>query len=358
MPQFASAIRNCGPCVIVLDDLANSVEQGGPGSIRETLSAVLDFCPAVVFVATTSPRGPVDRMKESVVCLGPLDAADTREYMTANSGASIRLESVADYDRVRRATGGLPAHIDTVIDAMAYTDLNGAVSTLDIATASQATDLPGIVVDAITRLSSASDDSSVRTYTLLTVLCILERGESLNVIKRIRPQSPLWPKHAKQLEELGLLDVMDASPQRFEPRGIRSSDDTEKILRVPRVVRDHVIGRIPQEEQMQLVAAAATVYFGSDWRNGSVRMRRRPAFSTLLSTHLFANEMLLLRMLITDRPRYLNVSRDCAVILALSYVSYLYEKGFYGEGYEAAREFLGLIGDDPEPLVVRSRSPN
>ncbi len=154
LPHFASALRICGPCVIVLDDIAAPPTAGEPGSIGDTLSAILDFCQNVVFVATMSPRTLTDRDKDNVVCLGPLDSADTREYMAAHSRLSVRLESVVDYDRVRRATGGLPTHIDTVIEALAYTDLNGALSELDAASLGPSADLPGIVVDAVSIVAS------------------------------------------------------------------------------------------------------------------------------------------------------------------------------------------------------------
>jgi hypothetical protein len=74
--------------------------------------------------------------------------------MAAHSRLSVRLESVVDYDRVRRATGGLPTHIDTVIEALAYTDLNGALSELDAASLGPSADLPGIVVDAVSIVAS------------------------------------------------------------------------------------------------------------------------------------------------------------------------------------------------------------
>ena len=54
--------------------------------------------------------------------------------MAVSSRSSIRLGSLVDYDRVHRATGGLLTHIDTVIDALAFTDLNWALSELDAET--------------------------------------------------------------------------------------------------------------------------------------------------------------------------------------------------------------------------------
>jgi hypothetical protein len=115
-----------------------------------------------------------------------------------------------------RTTGGLPTHLDTIAEALAYTDLNSASTEPDISAAATDAHLPTTIVEGIMLLATA--DVSRRANTLLRTLCILEQGELLSVIKRIVPECPLWPGHAMRLEDVGLLDVIVASPRSYEPQ--------------------------------------------------------------------------------------------------------------------------------------------
>ena len=124
----------------------------------------------------------------------------------------------------------------------------------------------------------------------------------------------------------------------------------EKILRVPRLVRDYVITTMSPDDQYDLVYAAATSYFGSDWRYGTVRMRRRIAFANEIFIHQSSNEMTILRALTVDSKKYFSKSGSSPYSLVISYVSQLKAKGFYGEAYEASREFLG-IASSGDPVI-------
>jgi hypothetical protein len=298
LPELAANIRMAGPVLIFLDDVGASVDVASvdSASLRETLNAFLDLCPNLIFVSTLPASVTTDAGSNSlVVRLPPLDAADTRHYMVAHSINSVQLQSIVDYDRVHRATGGLPAHIDKIVQSLRFTDLSGALSELNESDTTDTAQLPTSIVDEIDALTAAEDEPSVRATLLLYVLSILERGELLSVVKRLIPAEPIWPANAKRLQDCGLLDVIDTTPHRYNRFMVPTSG--EKVLRIPRVVRDHVLSQIPLERQLELVTAAATLYFGSDWRNGSVRMRRRPDISPTVTAYRFSNEMLILRYL-------------------------------------------------------------
>src|SRR5262249_53619059 len=115
----------------------------------------------------------------------------------------------------------------------------------------------------------------------------------------------------------------------------------EKNLRVLRMVRDHVLTVMSDEERIEITKAVATLYFGSDWRLGTVRMRRRIAFTNEISSHRSGNEMTILRSLASRPERYFDSSMSSVYTLGISYIGQLKSKGFYGEAYEAARDFLG-----------------
>lgn len=350
--QLAATIRGERRVLLVLDELATNagnIADDEHSSYIETIRAYLDYCPNLTVVCSWSrqPSDPTDWGKQFVY-IGPLDVADTRAYMNHNAANPVELESVIDYDRVQRATGGLPRHIDSILEALRYTDLDGALSSLDSASGTPTNELPKLIVDEITRLASASEDSLVRAYSMLTVLCILERGESLKVIKRVEAQSPLWPQHAHLLQGAGILDVVEQAPQISESRLAIKFAKSEKILHVPRVVRDYVISIMPRDVRIRVLKAAATVFFGTDWRVGGLRPKPRSSAFGLPSLLSTSNELGIVRSLMVEAASRDDASPctpEEAIRLGLRYVSYLQSKGLYGECYEAAREVLGLTND-------------
>ncbi len=344
---LGAALGQAGNCLILLDDVRLYEEPPShEASARETIQTFLDVCEGLTIVALS--QGPLRINSDSTIQLGPLDAADTRAYMSAHQDHAIDLDSAVDYDRIHKATGGLPRHIDTLLQALAYTDINGALFDFSSAPPSEADDLPIDITGEIVALASASDEPSTRAYTMLTVLCILEQGESLDVIKRIQPQSPLWPIHAKLLEDIGLLDVIDESPNR--KHRITRPSRRDKLLRVPRVVRDYVNASLSQPEKNKLIDAAASLYFGSDWKTGSLRVRSRPSSPSDAMSTESSNEVAIVRNILTGSPQKVSAlcSVEQAMTLALKYVKHLHSKGLYGEAYEAARDFLGVIDNIPE----------
>jgi len=130
----------------------------------------------------------------------------------------------------------------------------------------------------------------------------------------------------------------------------------DKILRVPRLVRDYVLSNMDTKEREELIRGAAELYFASDWRSGTVRMRRRVAFGTEISSHQSGNEMTILRFLALSPSTYFVSNTSNAFSLVLSYISQLKAKGFYGEAYEAAREFLGLATHCKTPPDQQQRN--
>lgn len=336
--NLAAALRDYGPCMLILDDLDESdVESEEGATVDDTVQALLDLCENLIVVRISGlPLGG-----DSTIRIGALDAPDSRAYLECADN-STKFNSHVDYARVHRVTGGLPIHLDAVIDALAVTNLEGALAQVDSESMSTPNALPVTVVHEINRLGDAHDPEVLRIRRLLWTLCILDRGESLSAIKRLDGRQPIWARHANYLEQKGCLDIVDASPKYYEAKSSAHPASGEKILQVPRMVRDYVVSVMSKKERVELTKAAATLYFGSDWRHGTVRMRRRIAFSNEISTHQSGNEMTILRTMSSDSTSYFADSSSSSYSLGLSYIGQLKNKCFYGEAYEAAREFLGI----------------
>lgn len=348
---LGSALRHIGKCVMVLDDLEATSASSGELPTLDTLQTYLDYCPELVFITTSQGTASKCPTGLNSLTLGPLDAADTREYMARHHEHPVDLQNVVDYDRVQKATGGLPRHIDSFVESMAYTSFEDALSLTVDTTDGSVNEIPDVVTRQIDALAEATEDVDQRAYSLLTVLCILDKGESLSVLRRVHAQSPLWPKHAKMLEDLGVLDVIDSTPQKSNAvKEFSFSTHREKVLRVPRVIRDYVLSKLPIGDRRYLLGLCASLYFGSNWKSSALRVRSRLALSLQTLSHSPQNELAILKMVVVDAA---TNDKNCmcspleAATFALKYVDHLYGKGLYGEGYEAAKEALGLLENDP-----------
>lgn len=339
LPQFAYELRSSGPALLVLDDLdpVPADEQDDQLTIDDTIRALLDFCESLVIIrVTTRPYAVVTNLR-----IGPLDAADTRSYLESLPIAP-HFASNTDYARVHRVTGGLPVHLDALAEALQVTTLENALAQIDAEALSERDVLPESVKHEITTIQNSANPDHERIRRLLWTLSILERGETLTVVKRLDSTKPIWAKHANYLQKNACLDIIEARASHYGANPARHLSIGEKVLRVPRMVRDFVVSAMTNTERICLIEDAATLYFGSDWRNGAVRMRRRIAFGNEMSSHQSGNELTLLRALAVNAATHFGGGGKTFFDLGLSYVSQLDSKGFYGEAYEAGREILGI----------------
>lgn len=344
---LGAELRKFGPLLLILDDLdGGAVEEGDTSSsIDDTVKTLLDFCPELHVIRTVNIA-----LSSKDVRIGALDAADTRAYLEQSLG-KIELNSAIDYIRIHRVTGGLPVHLDSVVAALEVTGLEEALAQVDAMSLVAPTELPRAIIETIDVLTGSTESGLAdhfRSRMLLWILCILERGESLAAVKRLDARCPIWPKHANYLQQKGCIDVIDTSPRSYNGMSTSYPSAADKILRVPRMVRDYVMAIMSEEERYDLVHRVASLYFSDDWRSGRVRMRRRLAFGAAISTHQSGNEMTVLRHLASNPNAYFAKAENTIYSLALSYISQLKSKGFFGEAYEAAREFLGLSVDAPQ----------
>lgn len=339
VPQFGVELRSAGHALLILEDLDPQLsdQHGSHLTIDDTIQALLDFCESLVVLRVTTQPYP----EPTKIRIGALDPADTRAYLEALPQFP-RLSSPTDYARIHRVTGGLPVHLDALAEALEITTLENALAQIDAEPFSTRDVLPESLKHEIATLQHSSDDDSERIRRLLWTLSILERGETLSVVKRLDNRRPIWPKHANYLQKRACLDIVEASPSHYGANPARQLGPGERILRVPRMVRDFVVSIMTEEERLRLTEDAASLYFGSDWKIGAVRMRRRIAFGNEMSSHQSGNEMTLLRTLAAEAEKHFPEAGSSLLDLGLSYMSQLASKGFYGEAYEAGRELLGI----------------
>ncbi|KLU04615.1 protein of unknown function DUF323 [Rhodopirellula islandica] len=347
--ELGAALRSEDKTILILDELSFDEEFNNENSsLFATIRAFLDYCSNLSVICVAHGRVPRNHLPSGVVPLTVLDDADTREYLENHETRPVRLDDVFDYSRIRRATGGVIRRIDDFVDAIRYTDFDGAIASIAEHTNSADHDLPTEVIDAIAMMASSEEDDHKRAYSLLSVLCILDHGETLKTIKRIRQQSPLWARHATTLEDAGILDVSPSVASNIEEDSLARSAGGEKILHVPRLIRDHVLSIMPRDYRIELLKKTCSVFFGSDWRVGGIRPKPRSSEAGMTSYIATSNELCVIRSVLLEAAsgeELVPCTGEEAARLALRFTSYLNSKGLYGEAYESAKEALSIIGD-------------
>jgi tetratricopeptide (TPR) repeat protein len=349
---FGKALRENGDCVLILDDLDYAVSGScaTQPTVDQTIEALHDFCPNLSIIRITALGCPPDT---DPIRIGGLDVADTRSYLN-KAPKPVHLSSTVDYNRVHRVTGGVPIYLDDFIRALDVTDVEGALAQAD----AQPLPTGGSLHESITReikdIQNATADDMNRTRALLWTLAILEQGESLAAIKRLDARAPIWPKHASYLQSRGCLESVTITAQFTTSGGHPIRREGDKILRIPRLVRDYVLSIMTSAERQEIVRSVATLYFSDDWRLGLIRMRRRLAIGTEISTHQSGNELAILKCLLQSPDVYFS-SPSVAFQLALGYVGQLRSKGFYGEAYEAAKDTLAIV-ESMESVYVKEET--
>jgi tetratricopeptide (TPR) repeat protein len=341
MTVLGDALREGGGCLLILDELdypSAGTQQSLP-TIDGTIEALHDFCPNLLIVRITSLPCP-----DSVapIKIGPLQLPDTRSYLN-KAPRPVKFTSMTDYARVHRATGGVLVYLDEFINALGVTNIEGAIAQVETQPVVSPESLHASVVKEIDEIHASSTDEMKRTRSLLRTLTVLEQGESLTAIKRLDSTAPIWPRNASYLQNRGCLDSITITPRLTNGRRVISPVESDKILRIPRLVRDYVLSIMTEEERREIVRTVAKLYFSEDWRLGIVRMRRRLAVGTEISTHQSGNEMTILKLLLQSPTDYFQGGAAGAFQLALSYVGQLKSKGFFGEAYEAAKDTIAIV---------------
>jgi hypothetical protein len=163
---------------------------------------VRDFCPSSIIILLA--RRPPRTHGIDVVRLDPLDEADTRTYLLAHPAAGSEARSPRGVSEIFRHTDGLPGRIDRALGALrivSLSELGPPTSNNLVSGASAQEAVPMSLTKVVRELEDSDDPSARRSWLLLKVLAILPHGESLQRLKRIEHDSPIFPKHGEELLE-------------------------------------------------------------------------------------------------------------------------------------------------------------
>ncbi|QFS38849.1 metallophosphoesterase [Burkholderia cepacia] len=346
-PDFCKALTSAGPCILLLDEAPTGIigDQTitAPEQDAEKLAMMLrDFCPnAIIFLlARQVPKvHAID-----VIKLDALDEADTRTYLLAHPSAGNEARSPKGVSEIFRHTDGLPVRIDRALGTLRVVSLAelGPPTGTDLISSPSVTEaIPMSLVNAVSELASSSDPVAKRSWLLLKVLAILQHGESLQRLKRIEHESPIFPRHAEELLERDLIQIRSSTSIIRQSEGV---EDQVKILVSPRPVRDYVLSRMSPREIDHLVKKAVSLYFGESWRTGSAGLRKPDGMLISDDGSLLQNpHFLVTRLLATPSVWQSTDSAEPVLGLCRIYCSALLEAKNYRNCAIVCRDVLAII---------------
>jgi tetratricopeptide (TPR) repeat protein len=389
LQEFLAGAAALPVSALIFDDVGAAMVTGnGRRALEDFVTPILDFCPTLqlVFVARQPLAGSGE---DRQVVLAPLEVNDIASYLRHHSQAQPGLERPHLLDRIQMWSGGLPIRLDQFLEELKAFSLSeileeDAEPTFERLTAAEP--VPRALRDAVASIAGATEIQSNRSYKLLKVLTVLRDGETYQSIKRFYTAEPFFPGNVTQLIQLGLLEAVPISQTAAElsfhgGKWLVALNDSGKLLRVPRQVRDYMSSLITDEERADIIRDSTFLLFGRSWWRGKIKLRNALFSSYSLSAIVGpGNEHVVARHLLTEAlkignkhqigrairlglglcGRLLGVDRfrDAAIACG-AMVHLLRDTGFKAESAHAARlhaEALRMMDRHEEALEMDERA--
>lgn len=341
--EFCKALAMVGSAILLFDEapicVGDFVGSAIERDAENLANMVCDFCPeiAILLLARTTPR----HNKIMAVALEPLDEADTRTYLVSHPIATIEFKSPNAVSEIYRISDGLPGKIDSTLKSLRVISLPElglatSIKQLDVITHET---IPKSLIRAVNELAESNEPSSKRSYLLLKILAVLPHGESLERLKRIDHQNPIFPQHAGDLLDLDLIRVRSSTAL----IGIHGGNENRiKILVAPRPVRDYVLSRMPPREIDNFVKKATSLYFGDDWRKGKASLKKLSGSLTSDDGSLLENPHYLVLYLLGGLKQE---TASSIINLCQIYCNALFKGDHFRNCVAVCRDILSILPD-------------
>lgn len=237
--------------------------QNWENEIVEITNAIKEYCPNSILIILSRQR-PSTLIESIVIEIKQFEEPDVRAYVMAHPKGGDKYANISDISEIYRLTGGLPVEIDSLLRQLEFISLTDYIEMyLTSSTQEVIESQPrhrGLTT-VIDELKNSSDKNLKRSFDLLKVLTVFPYGETLMRIKRFNMDSPFYPSDAEILSDRGLIDIVPI---------ISTFNTTSQSLKSPRliapkIIRDHIMSLLTEDEVYELNEKAASIYFGNDW---------------------------------------------------------------------------------------------
>jgi len=334
--------------LLILDDIATGIDPA-PGTlpteqdIESFVDVIRDSCPKLRIILR-SLRKPVGHTLPSLI-LAPLDEADVKLYVGDHERGDIKLTTIDAIAILFRHTDGYPSRLDARLKELAVVSLEELSSGDDDAASDDRdhSDAPATLKFAVGELSSATEKPSRRMFDMLQTLMVFPQGAEFGRIKRFNGVNPFHASDALGLMERALITVSETPDMGGPDRA-----SAQKILVVPRPIRDYLRTQLTEERLDSLNMRAAALLFGPDWMAGSKDWPTHLDYSSSKCGNAdIANaSALLIRLFRIHREKPDSRESVAIVSLAASFAAALSAGAHFTSCANFCRDFIALMGPD------------
>jgi len=276
--RLCQLLAEVGSSFLLLDNVMQipTPSDSGENAEFETLAnVVLEYCPAIKIVLR-SHRPPI-ATRWPIVQISALDEADLQAYVCDHPDGSIFSATPSTIAQLHRYTEGIPSRIDQALRELQVVSLSELVSSdVDFPEKNAGfVKAPDALVLAIQQLAQSVDAATQREFSLLKVLSLFPRGESLGRIQRFYSTSKFHASVATELRSKGLIEVVSQ-----QVLGIDAMDEPEKKLKVGLPARECIWDLLQKDEPYELNRRTAEIYFGPNWHSGQFKPPRSYRFDS------------------------------------------------------------------------------
>ncbi|OOO32628.1 hypothetical protein EFR00_32315 [Rhizobium sophoriradicis] len=334
--------------LLILDDITTGIDPS-PGTltieqdIESFVNVIRDACPKlrIVLRALRKPSGNT----LPLLVLAPLDEADVKLYVGDHERGDSKLTTIEAIAILFRHTDGYPSRLEARLKELAVVSLEELSSgDGDAASGDKGhADAPAALKYVLGELSSATEKASRRMFDMLQTLIVFPQGAEFGRIKRFNGVHPFHPSDALGLMDRALITVSE-TPDMGGPDGSAS----QKILVVPRPIRDYLRTQLAEERLDSLNMRAAALLFGPDWMAGSKDWPTHLDYSSSKCGNAdIANaSALLIRLFRIHRERPQSRESIAIVSLAASFAAALSSGAHFTSCANFCRDFIALMGPD------------
>lgn len=347
--EFVAAIAELPHALLVLEDIPASLTDGiGWGTFQSRITSISDFGQNLRLVLVARKR-PSNVASSQAVCLKPLDPESVKEYLLNHEIARPEIVTPDNVERIHDWAGGLPSHLDKVLERIPYFTLTQILhDDAEPSSSSTSEPPPESLKAAVAHLQQSLEPREQKALSLLKVLTILKDGETLDSIKRF-DREPFRSLHVEVLITHSLLEEVPISQTAADlisgERKLMAGGEPQKFLKVPRQVRDYVNLFLAESEKDEIVKTCLPLLFGRDWWKGKVRFRQT-LFRAYGQSGLQGpgNEHIIARRILQraiDRGNKQQTERYCRV--ALIYCQRLYAADRFRDTLIASSAIVELL---------------
>ena len=277
MEEFIANVSQDERITFILDNIGSELTSSSDMELMTIIQILKDFHANSQYICTS--RYSSHAFQEHSVELKALNPYEVGKYIHSNQDATPEMQSEDYIDLILVKSGSIPMLIDNIIEKLGVVSLDEIYSFEDEfegITNDSGEPVPNALKYAINSLAHSDDNVSKRCQKLLKVLSFLPAGENLRKIMYMFQRTPFHANYAVQLQKLSLISTTGypISLKLQSGEWLAIIAPSERILRVPRQIRNYVISNMPKREREDIVKKVAETLFGSDWRYGTLKITK------------------------------------------------------------------------------------